>query len=450
MPLTAAAPLRTTAVWGGYAEARPIPHRYGATAGELLRYDQTGLTWVWADHACASVDRVTVGGRDAGAWAWRNGTDSTGQAVCFVTFAAAPGDGDAPVAEGRGKRHAVTGLLLENPADVIADVLAGLGGRAVDTARLDVFRRECAARGLAVGGSLERADALRDVLRALCESVGAIFAPGSAWLARVWPGGDSGAARASVPAFVAPEAAAALGDLVTDITVRFDWQGDTPRQTVRLQAPDAVARYGLRPATLDARWISAARVAVDVATRRLQQSARPQWRLSAAGLRGALAPGDDVVWRWPRADSAPVTLPVLASERVLDTGLCSIEAALPIGDVPRVVLREQGALFAPVPVGLSAQTVGSDRILTLRAQEDGTPLAGAAVTVDRTVTRTSDAAGRVVFPAAVLGPGQHRLDILTADGRALSLLVIVDASGNFSQTLLLPPPTVVNNPPPGM
>ena len=449
-PFSAAVPLRTTAVWGGYAQARVIPHRYGATAGELLRYDVTGLTWVWADHASAGIDRVTVGGRPASAWSWRNGTDSTGSPVTFVTFNDTVSDSDAPMAEGRGKRHAMTGELLENPADVLADLLTGLAGRALGAARLEVFRAECLARGLLIGGSLDSAAPLREVLRAVCDSVGAIFVPECPRLARLWPGGEPGPARYTVPATVAPEAQASLSDLVTDITLRFDVAGGQPRQTLRMVAPDAVVRYGTRAVTVDVPWISSARVAFDVAQRRLQQYARPQWHLSLADLRAELVPGDDIAVAWPLPASPAVTVPVLSVERSMDTARTSVDVLLPVGDTPAVQLREQAALFAPIPIAISATTVGSDRIITLRAQEDGTPLAGAAVTIDGTLTRTSDAAGRVVFPAAVLTPGQHRLDIVTQDGRSLSLLVVVDASGNFAQTVLLPPPTTPNTPPPGI
>lgn len=448
IPLSAPVPLRTTAVWGGYAQARVIPHRYGATAGELLRYDVTGLTWVWADHASASVDRVTVGGRPASAWSWRNGIDSTGHPVTFVVFGEGVSDSDAPMAEGRGKRHAVTGALLDNPADVLADLLSGLAGRELGATRLEVFRAECLARGLLIGGSLDAAAPLRDVLRGVCESVGAIFAPESSLLARLWPGGDAGPARYTVPATVLPDAQASLSDLVTDMTLRFDFAGGQPRQTLRMVAPDAVARYGTRAVTVDTPWISSARVAFDVARRRLQQAARPQWRLSLADLRAELVPGDDIAVSWPLPASQAVTVPVLSVERSLDTARASVDVLLAVGEMPAVQLREQAALFAPIPIAISATTVGSDRIITLRAQEDGTPLAGAAVTIDGTLTRTSDAAGRVVFPAAVLTHGQHRLDIVTQDGRSLSLLVVVDAAGNFAQTVLLPPPTTTNTPPP--
>lgn len=98
----------------------------------------------------------------------------------------------------------------------------------------------------------------------------------------------------------------------------------------------------------------------------------------------------------------------------------------------------QASQFPPPPPRASPAPSGqSGRVLTLRRAEDNTAIAGAAVTVDGTTTRSSDSAGRVDFPAALLPPGEHRLAIRTDDGRALDLSITVGDSGTFAQTVRL-------------
>lgn len=96
---------------------------------------------------------------------------------------------------------------------------------------------------------------------------------------------------------------------------------------------------------------------------------------------------------------------------------------------------QQAAQFSTRPSAATPSASVGSRVLTMRRAEDNAALAGAAVTVDGTITRTADSSGRVEFPASLLPPGQHALFIRGADGRTLSMTVTVGPSGDFTQTV---------------
>jgi hypothetical protein len=415
-PLSAPLPLRTTAVWPGYRETVAIPHRYGQTGGRLLQYSADRRVFVWADHPVAGVDAVLIGGQSVGNWQHRNGTDSTGRAVAFVEFDQPVEEGADLIARGRGKLG--TGGLMTNPADVLGDILTGIAGR--PALELSEFRGACAAAGIEVGGSIDRAEILRAVVRSLCASIGAVFSDGRAFL---WPG-DAPTGGWRIGAEVEIDAALQLDTLANDLTLRFAAEDGQPRASIRVEAPDSVDTYGRRERVEDAPWLASPRVAIAVATRALRQRARPAWSVGTGMIERALRIGDIVALDHP-------TLPVQTSAVVLGRELDAQDSStrvrleLPVGDVPAVRLVSQSAaLDVQQYEAITIETVGSERVLTLR-EADGRPIVGAACRLNDNITRFSDGAGRVSFPASAMPPGFHVIQVQTADGRSSEARVTV-------------------------
>lgn len=425
-PYSSPLPLRDSTVWTGYGSAVPIPHRYGVCGGAALQYDSLRRVFVWADHASEGVDAVLVGGQPAHGWSWANATDTTGHPVTLVSFDSAQDAGAEVIVRGRGKLHPRTGARIENPADVVWDVLANIAGNPVDESDLGDFRAACAVAGLLAGGSIETADPVIAVVRGICASLGATFAPDDRALCRLWPGGALGAPRATLaPGLgIGLSATATVDDLVNDLTIRYGFEAGEPAGTIRLTAPDSIARFGAHASAIDAPWVNSSRVAYQIGTRMLQASARAQWDVEATDVDGVVGMGDAVTLDHPLL---PVGGDYLVIGRTLDLGAGSsaVQIRVPVGAAPTVVLAGQSYLFAPQQyANVSVQTQGSDRVLTL-TNDDGSPIAGAAVTLDGGLTRYTDGAGRVSFPASAMPPGEHTLVIQTADGRTLTTTVLV-------------------------
>lgn len=428
-PYSADLPLRTTAVWGAFRDLQVIPHRYGDTAGELIPYDEGRRLFVWADHASVEIRDVLVEGQSVFNWAWRNGQDSTGRSVTFVEFSAMQDEGARITAQGLAKADTRTGALITNPADVLFDILAGIAGHPITTASVDLFRAECAERGLTVAGSLAETVSTQRAVAAVCASVGAVFCPTMEGIARLYPGGSlEGFEAAEISAELDAGATCSLDRLANVIVVNFDWQDGQARQSIEVDAPDSVADLGRRERVFDAVWLADPRGAYDLAVRLLRQFARPVWTVRASSVAGVsalrrLAVGQTVNVAHP---SLPVSGLAMVMACVADafTDRCELEVELAAGAVPRVRLVRTSAAIEPLQyAAVWILTQGDSRVLNLQ-DADGSPLSDAAVTLNGQWTRYTDAGGRVLFPISLMAPGTHTLEIVQA-GQAFTVQVVV-------------------------
>lgn len=423
IPLTAPLPLRQTTAWGGYRDARPIPHRYGQCSGELLQYNDSRTEFCWADHPVQGIDAVIVNGQPAGEWEHRTVTDVTGRALALVVFGQPQDEGVSIVARGRGKLHPATGALMTNPADVVWDVLANIAVRGTPASELAEFRAACARANLEVGGSIEGADSVQAVVRDICSSIGATFCATAQGLCRLWPGGQDSAPRATIRDGIAG-ATVTLDDLANDFTVQYGYEDGSPRGSVQIDAPDYVALHGRRPAVIEAPWVTSARVAYDVGQRLLRQRARPQWRITVQTQRPVRV-GEVVQIDHP---AVPIVgaYPVLSRAYEPSTGVSTLGLTAPAGEIPVVRLVRQSSAYDPLQyTGATAGTSGTDRVITL-TNADGSPVADARVTVrELGIAAQTDAAGRVVFPADLMPAGAYILDVVTTAGDVLEIPILI-------------------------
>jgi hypothetical protein len=308
--------------------------------------------------------------------------------------------------------------------------------------RLDVFRQQCATAALVVGGSIESADSPQTIVRAICDSVGAVFAADCPGLCRLWPG-PLEPSRETIDSRFGVNAIWDASGIVNDLTMQYDYLDGQPRQSLQMQAKEMITAFGRKAGTIEAKWLTSPATAYGVAMRVLQQRARPQWVVTASNIRKPLNAADTVTLDHPML---PIGGDYLLQSRSLDTatGLSTVTFNVPIGDIPAHYLTGQSSRFPSNPPPLGIMSIGSDRILTLRDPDTLLALVGAAVTIDNRTTRTTNTGGQCTFPADVLTPGRHRLDIATRDGRSLGMLIAVDSGGNFVQTIYLnaPPPQV--------
>jgi hypothetical protein len=407
-------PLRDSTAWAAYRKAEWIPHRYGVCGGALLQYDGTRTRFVWADHPTLAVDTVLADGVVTTGWTARNDVDSTGRAVTFVEFASPVDEGVELIARGRGKRNAVSGVLLENPADVLYDILVNVAGLPYPAARFDEFRAETI--DLVVGGSIEDDAPAFTVARSLCESIGAICAPDMRGFARLYPGAAAPATTA-VDYRASATATCSRAAIVNDLTIRYAIEAGTPRGAVQYEAPTSIARFGRRERVVDAPWLTSPRAAATVAARQIELLARRRWAIPASNIQDTIRVGQTVDVDHPVVQAVGAAV-ALSREFDPATETSAIALELPIGAVPALrLIRNSTASSALEPSQSSAQIVNGQVEIVI-ADTDGTPLSGADCTLDpdgNNITRRSDAAGRVVFPAWAATPGQHTVLVRYGD-----------------------------------
>jgi len=176
--LTDPLPLALTSQIGAFAEAQLLPQRYGdlrKTRFKLIR--MTATKFIAAGHAMEITRAFTA---DLETSSFAVSVESSGALVyTVVEFAAPVPIGTDCSASGLGKRHSVTGALIENPADIAVDVLA-LAGRVEPW--FGQLRAEATA--IALAGSFGDVVAVRDAIDTVMNSAGAIWCPG---MARLYP-----------------------------------------------------------------------------------------------------------------------------------------------------------------------------------------------------------------------------------------------------------------------
>lgn len=433
LPLSANLPLRTSAVWGVFGEVETIPHRYGRNRGRALRYDNTGRRYVWADHASERITAVYVDGQATRAWVWRNSSDVTGRPITLIELSQPTAS--EVTAEGFGKVNADSGALIDNPADIIADIVVQIAGRAAPD--LSWLGYEADKLGISCAGTISDADiSVQSAIGDVCVSIGALWASRAQRFARIHPGGlfDTYAALGPDAAYESGqtldladliEADTDIDGIINAVSVEFDYRDGNASQTIELDCPDSVARYGRREKRIQAPWIADARVANAMAERLLTYRAEPAWQYRADGLRGDVRTLDVVHWAGSTTLPAPESSIVLSAEYdpTEDRSAIRIERLTATGAVLRLV-RQGSLIESDQLTQVSVQTQGDQRRIQIKS-DTGEPIAKAKVILDGTITRYSDAGGWVVFPIHATPPGIHTLTITTESGDVFTMSLLI-------------------------
>lgn len=414
MRLTDLLPLRSSAVWREFASVEPIPIRYGRTAGRCVPYSTDRATWVWADHPVQGIDTVTIDGAEVSNWEHRNGLDSTGRAVAFVEFADPVDGGVEPFAYGRGKTGSAG--LLENPADVIADLCA-IAGLAVP--ELDSLRAETASRSLRLAYSIRQRRSLQTELRDIAQSIGGIYSAGITGYVRLLP--VAGSPLVSIGERYIGRCSTSLESLRTRIVCRYAYHDGDPTaglESAILSADaDSLAEHEL-PCVADGR------TAADVVARHLARFGVPVWAVNVSDYPAILLPGDSVTISGRDLSGTGV---VVGSQVDRVTGKSDATIELRTQTAGAVTLVRQGSAVAfDRAAGGTVTTVDGERVITL-TWTDGAPMVGARVILGAT-TRFADGAGRVSFPADIMPRGTHDLLIYPPgadEGQGYAMTVVV-------------------------
>jgi hypothetical protein len=405
-------PLRTTAVLGDFAEARPLAHRYGDLRDArfpLIRLTDT--VWFAADHPM-TVDGVFVDGERTLAWEQAIESDDDGNAWTVVRFSAPVATAAAVSATGTGKLHATTGALIENPADIMADI-AAIAGMSLTFPDL---RAQAAAEGLRLAGSVSAFASVRSVLDDVARSCGAIWTPAGG---RLYPATsvvgavidlDKQAAGALDP----PQAA--IDDTADVLRVAYARADATGRMQRFVELSASPRLYGGVVAELALPWLYLPANAESVGRRLLARMAGRRFATAFTIDRHDLRPGqwlrlvEHPEWHLTGDDPYVMTLDVEVEPGARRSRITG-EAVL---STPTITVTGHS-------VGLPDTTEGGadiefrDGVATLTIRDDdGNPLKGATVSLDRGTPQRSDERGQVSF-ATQRGP--HVL-LIERDGYA--------------------------------
>jgi hypothetical protein len=398
-------PLRTTIDLGDYREPRYLPHVYGRVTLDPVPLDHSGREWLLADHAIRGVESVVMDDARTDGWQWVNRVDAAGHPIAILRTAQKPERSLAVTVAGKMQP---TGVVIEHPADIVADLAAiDPGGWAIP--ELDQLRSDYPE--LRLGGMIDAPETLRAAIDAVLLPLGATWSA-VPWLAlRSVPGDMPAQLRLDDPT-----AEARHDGLMTAAIVYWGWDyaSRRPIGAMRAEAASAIARHGRIEGVIDLRWVRSARDATRIAAQRLGDLARPHWSIQGAlPMRGVLPELGDTV---SVAHALMPSVAGLVREIELDRGTATARVRIdaPASPAPVVQVSRYASALNPDPPEM-LQIVYRDGVATFTVLDDtGQPLAGAAVTLDGAETRITDRYGQVQF-AAERGP--HTL-LIVAPGYA--------------------------------
>lgn len=409
-------PLRRAIEWPGYRADAWLPWVYGRVTLAPLALDDGGYEWLLADHPIVGVTRVTVGDVETSGWQLIQRLDQAGRAIATLRLAQRPKDGAAVAVTVAGRRDDESGALLEQPAEIAADLLRRCGWPVSASAFSAVAARW---PGVLLGGVIAEPMSLREAVSVVLGTVGADW---SAEPVRAWPV-QVGAPSATLGAALIDEAQAEAGheQIATRLRITFgyDWARRSPRGAVTLLAPDVAARVGVIDRDLDLAWVRAARDALALGTAELQRRARPQWQMELALPAGSgWRPGDILSIDHPWVPSGPALVSRLSRSDRRDT----LTLMRPAGLEPRVELAARGSLVDPAAAEQPAVIYRDGQATFTVLNDIGEPLAAASVTLDGMETRVTDRQGRVTFTTT---RGPHTLLVVAAGYLPFEMDVVV-------------------------
>lgn len=400
--LSEALPLRTTRMLGDYAEAQALPEILGDLADAAFPLIRLSATrYFVADHP-ATVRRVYIDGQLSAAWEAKLESDDAGNTWTVVVF-------DTPIAAaakvsatGAGRLNAATGALITNPADALARVSA-IAGRPDDWSNL---RAECSRLNITVAGRLATAQSVRAQIDEIAQSIGAIWVPG---MARLYPSTDDPAPVVDLEAGQVSGVAvsASVRDTADVLRLSYDYSDARGKPLHYIELAASPARYGGVPLEQTAAWLRTPQCAETVGRARLQRLAGERYDVQFTSDMHALRPG---MWvrlvahpAWPLPGDDPVIM-VLAVDITGNRAQLAVTGEY-LASVPVITIAGHSiALPDEVEAGLAVTVSHGVATFTL-TDDEGKPIVGAAVSLDGSAPKYTNAQGQVSFVAAA---GVHK------------------------------------------
>jgi hypothetical protein len=398
------------------AAERYLPWVFGRATLTPVPIDLTGQEWIVADHPVAEVARVTVAGKVTTGWQLQQRLDATGHAISVLRLAQ-PTITEPVTVTVAGRKHPVTGSLLTTPGDVVRELmrLSGHSEPAGAWAGLDEHYGQTE-----LGLVFDAPQSLRESLASIIEPLHAVWLPG--WAAPRAPGAPVATLTvANTHTINARTDTTTLASLAR-VTYAHDWAAGAARGSLRLVAPDALARWGELVVDIEMPAVRRARDALAYATARLADSARATWTVTADvdARIGTLVAGQTVELVHPYAPAGVALLTAVIHDR--EQAVLHISATLYVDAAPSIEMQRRTTAIdaaAAAEPGVAYR----DGVATFTVSDDqGSPLAGAAVTLDSLNTANTNSAGQVQFKTP---RGPHTLTVRMPGFAAFEIDVIV-------------------------
>jgi len=410
-------PHRTNADIARFRTVEVLPWRYGRSVpGKCVRLDAAGRTWLWADHASDRIRSVKIDGQDFDGFEWRNDASGYGSPVTLILTDGVD-DGVTMTAVGDGALDDTGGYLITNPADMLYS-LCYRAGVELDRGHVAEFRAECLERSIEVSGTIG-AMSLQQSMVLMSESIYAVFSRELRGAMRLLP--RAGTAKTIAPRYTA-SAGSSRSSIATRLRVRYALEDNAPLATLEASAPAVELMRGSVLAETTLPLVRDGRTAADVAKRMLQDMARPAYSVPIDRQRSRIVPGDIVSVNLPAYGLAGHA--VVTHSEIAEDGSRPL-ALLRVASLPDIALSALSDAYEPEQyASATVSTQSDDRRIQIR-DDSGAPIVGASCVLNGSITRTTDGAGVVFFPASVMPPGEHVIDVRAEGMQPMQMRVTV-------------------------
>jgi hypothetical protein len=412
-------PLRSSSVLGDFAEDFPLAHRYGDLTKASFKLGRlTSTKFFAADHPMDITEALVNKAKTLAFTAYLE-SDDEGHTWTVVEFATAVPDGAEAWARGRGKRNPKTGQLLQNPAEIMEDVLR-ICGR---TETFGQLRAEAAAAGIVLAGSVDTVKSIRATLDDIAFSGGAVWTPFSG---RLYP-------TNVILGPVTPVTKMSAGDLkvssdlqdtadILRLSYDVEEASGKPQHYIELTASPKLYGGIVQEVTLP--WLRTPPNAETIGRRRLNRLAGDRRAVSYNSNLTKLRPGD---WTkltahpaWPAPGADPSVM-VLAIDVTPDTNAVQITGEAVLSSP--VIEVTSHSVAVPPDLGAGIEVDYKNGVAHLRVlDEEDKPIKNASIAVDNGPPKLTDETGRVAF---VLPKGEHLIQFAAEgyDSFVMSILL---------------------------
>ena len=261
------------------------------------------------------------------------------------------------------------------------------------------FATDCARLGYIGGGSITEPITRQSLARQIADSFGAVFTPTS---------GIVFADPDYSPVTVEPGPIRSQGKPAGEVVASFDYADGQPQQTVTLRARAGDSEQVSLP------WVQSQRVAVMVAKSLAIERSGQLWQFEFTKKTNRLSAASSVAFSLAPF-GARTGIVTASTYNFSDT---TGAAQFRTNAATTAELVHQSRRFgADSASSTTIERVGDEVNLYVRDPDNDLPLSNAKCTLDGRMTRYTDAAGLVTFPASAVDDGlPHRVKI-EAEGR---------------------------------
>ncbi len=172
-------PLRNTSDIGTFTDKEVMPIVYGDMSKSLVPLARLSNTEFVLDGAVERITAVWVDDSKTTAYAVSTQFFSDGKPYTKIELSRSVGQNSKVSASLFGKVSPINGLLLENPADIMNDILSVAS---ISNLPFDYLREECASNGIRIAGAITHMASVQSHLDEVAKSCGAIWSTDKARL----------------------------------------------------------------------------------------------------------------------------------------------------------------------------------------------------------------------------------------------------------------------------